>query len=151
MTRRYRLRTFTVPAAHEGQPAAGKVSDPNAAVAILRAIFAELDQDRENFVLLALDAQNNARGFKVCSTGTQTATLADAKGIFRDALALGAASIVISHNHPSGDPTPSRADITLTKQLADAGRLLELPVHDHIILGFGDRFVSFAQTGQGGL
>jgi DNA repair protein RadC len=147
MTRRYRLKTFTVPAAHEGRPATKRLQDPAAAAVLLREIFAELDQDREHFVIIALDAQNNARGFKVCSTGTQTATLADAKGIFRDALALGAASLILAHNHPSGDPTPSREDLRLTKQLVDGGKLLELPIHDHIILGAGERFTSLAQTG----
>jgi DNA repair protein RadC len=66
----------------------------------------------------------------------------------RPALREGAASLVLIHNHPSGDPTPSREDIRLTRQLVDAGRLLDLPVHDHVIVGNGPgAWVSFTERG----
>jgi DNA repair protein RadC len=58
-----------------------------------------------------------------------------------------AASIILLHNHPSGDPTPSREDLRLTKQLVECARLLDLPIHDHVIIG-RERFISFAQLGK---
>jgi DNA repair protein RadC len=63
---------------------------------------------------------------------------------------MGVASIILVHNHPSGDPTPSREDLRLTRQLSEAGKLLDVPVHDHVILGTGldsAAWVSFADRG----
>jgi DNA repair protein RadC len=64
------------------------------------------------------------------------------------ALREGAASVILVHNHPSGDPSPSREDVRLTRQLADGARLLDLSIHDHLIIGNGtERWVSFAERG----
>jgi DNA repair protein RadC len=60
---------------------------------------------------------------------------------------MGVASIILVHNHPSGEPAPSREDLRLTKQLVEAGKLLDITVHDHVILGTGDAYVSFADRG----
>jgi DNA repair protein RadC len=65
------------------------------------------------------------------------------------ALREGAASIILVHNHPSGDPTPSREDVRLTRQIADAARLLDLNLHDHLIIGNGtEAWVSLAERGH---
>jgi DNA repair protein RadC len=88
------------------------------------------------------------RGYKVVATGGQAATTVDAKTLFRDALLLGAAAVVLAHNHPSGDPTPSRDDLRLTRQLTEAGKLLDIRVHDHLVLGAGARYVSLASLGR---
>jgi DNA repair protein RadC len=61
-------------------------------------------------------------------------------------IAANAASVILCHNHPSGDPTPSSDDRRVTTQLVAAGRLLDIPVHDHVIIGDG-RYVSFAESG----
>ena len=61
-------------------------------------------------------------------------------------IALGATALILVHNHPSGDPTPSSEDRMVTEQLVAAGRLLDIPVHDHVIVGRG-RYVSFAEAG----
>jgi DNA repair protein RadC len=66
--------------------------------------------------------------------------------VFREAIAERAAAIILVHNHPSGDPTPSPDDRQVTRQLVEAGRLLDIPVHDHVIIGRG-RYVSFAESG----
>src|SRR5437773_692852 len=66
--------------------------------------------------------------------------------VFRAAIAEAAAGIIVVHNHPSGDPTPSADDRAVTRQLVDAGRLLDLPVYDHVVVA-GDRYVSFAEAG----
>jgi DNA repair protein RadC len=142
---RYRLKTFTVDAAHE--PAA-VCSQPEQAAALIREILATLDGDREHFILVTLDAQNNVRGFKVVSTGTTTASLCSPRNLFRDALALGAVGMIVGHNHPSGDPTPSREDLALTRKLREAADLLDIRFHDHIIVGGAERFVSLAALGE---
>ena len=85
------------------------------------------------------------------SVGTCSSTLVNAAGVFGPALRLlGVASVILVHNHPSGDATPSREDLRLTRQLADAGKLLEIHVHDHLILGDGEaaRWVSLAERGE---
>ena len=60
---------------------------------------------------------------------------------------MGVASIILVHNHPSGEPTPSREDLRLTKQLVEAGQLLDITVHDHVIVGAAGAYVSFADRG----
>lgn len=142
---RYRLRTVTLKL---GEPPAATVSSPENALAFLLPIFADLDEDREHVVLLALDSQNHVRGYKVVATGGQSASIVDAKTLFRDALLLGAAAIVIAHNHPSGDPAPSADDLRLTRRLSEAGKMLDLRVHDHMILGDRGRYLSLAARGQ---
>jgi DNA repair protein RadC len=81
----------------------------------------------------------------VVSRGTQV----DAKVLFRTLLVMGATRFILSHNHPSGNATPSKDDIVLTNQLCEAARLLELDCLDHLIVGDGTgQIVSFAETGR---
>jgi DNA repair protein RadC len=69
--------------------------------------------------------------------------------VFRLAVAMGATSLVVAHNHPSGVLTPSAEDKAVTRQLVSAGRLLDIPVHDHLIVGLTpDEYYSFAESGQ---
>jgi DNA repair protein RadC len=68
--------------------------------------------------------------------------------LFRDAVRLNAAAIVLVHNHPSGDPTPSAADIAMTKGMIQAGKLLDIDVNDHMVIG-GGRYVSLRAAGLG--
>jgi DNA repair protein RadC len=82
------------------------------------------------------------------SVGTQSASLVHPREVLGPALREGAASLIPVHNHPSGDPTPSREDLRLTRQLADGATLLDLRLHDHIIVGNGtEHWVSLAQRG----
>jgi DNA repair protein RadC len=141
----YRIRTHSI-RLRVAEPL-GTASSPLEAVTILRAIFATLDADREHFVILALDAQNHVLGFKVVATGGATSTNVDAKTLFRDALLLGAVSLILAHNHPSGDPRPSRDDIALTRKLVDGGKLLDIVVRDHIVVGAGSAYVSLQERG----
>src|SRR6059036_3225856 len=78
--------------------------------------------------------------------GILNSSLVHPREVFRAAIAEAAAGIIVVHNHPSGDPTPSADDRAVTRQLVDAGRLLDLPVYGHVIVG-GDRYVSFAEAG----
>lgn len=140
----YTLRTVRIAAVAE---AIGSAGGPDEALGVLRAVFATLDADREHFVILALDAKNAVRGFKTCATGGQSMSCIDPKTLFRDALALGAAALIVAHNHPSGDPAPSPEDKATTKQLCEGGALLGMPIRDHIVLGDGGRYFSFRREG----
>lgn len=96
----------------------------------------------ERFGLLALNAKGELLAERILSQGTATSTLISPREFFREALRYGASSALAFHNHPSGDPTPSREDALLTKRLRAAGENLGVPLADHLILG-QDRYHSF--------
>src|SRR5689334_11270796 len=100
----------------------------------------------EEFHLLALDSQAQVLRDVLVTRGLLNSSLVHPREVFRAAIAEAAAGIIVVHNHPSGDPTPSAEDRAVTQQLSAAGRLLDLPLYDHVIIA-GDRFVSFACAG----
>ncbi|MBI4611925.1 MAG: DNA repair protein RadC [Candidatus Rokubacteria bacterium] len=101
---------------------------------------------KEVFRAALLDAQNGLLRDVVVSEGTLSASLVHPREVFKPAILESAAAVILVHNHPSGDPTPSKEDLRLTRQLVECGRLLDLKVHDHVVIGLG-RFVSLAQRG----
>ena len=109
------------------------VSSPEDAAAVMREDMRSLD--REEFRVLLLNTKNGL--IKKCevSRGSLNASIVEPREVFKDAIAASAASMILVHNHPSGDPTPSSEDITVTKRLVKAGDLLNIAVLDHIILG----------------
>jgi len=114
------------------------------AYAILRKIIE--DQPQEVFCALMLDGKHRVSGFVEVSRGTLTSSLVHPREVFGPAIRMGAASIIVAHNHPSGDPEPSTEDIAVTKRLRDAGEILGIQVLDHIIVGH-DSFVSLHERG----
>jgi DNA repair protein RadC len=116
-------------------------------VRVARPIFAELDADKEHFLLLAINNKNRINGYKVISTGTLTASLIRPGDVYRAALHLAAAAVVFVHNHPSGDPMPSQEDQEITRRLKECGEMLAIRVLDHVILG-ADRYYSFRIEGS---
>jgi DNA repair protein RadC len=100
----------------------------------------------EEFRLLALDTQHRVVRELLITRGLLDSSLVHPREVFRAAIAEAAAGIVVLHNHPSGNPAPSADDRTITRQLVEAGRLLDIPVYDHVIVG-GDRYFSFAEAG----
>lgn len=92
-------------------------------------------EDREQFRILFLDKKNQMIADEVQQTGTVDHTPVYPREVVKRALELSATAVILVHNHPSGDPTPSRADITMTKQVIDAATPLGIAVHDHIIIG----------------
>ena len=100
----------------------------------------------EEFHVAILDAQHRLERDVLITRGLLNSSLVHPREVFREAIAERAAAVILVHNHPSGDPTPSAEDKLVTQQLVAAGRLLDIPVHDHIIVGRG-RYVSFAETG----
>ena len=91
--------------------------------------------DREQFRILFLDKKNTLIADELQQTGTVDHTPVYPREVVRRALELSATALILVHNHPSGDPTPSRADIAMTKTIADAARPLGIVIHDHIIVG----------------
>jgi len=123
------------------------LNDPNAVAHLARQIIT--DDAKEHFWMLLLDAQNGLVAAHHVSTGTLSASLVHPREVFGPALrVLGVASVVLIHNRPSGDATPSCEDLRLTRQLVEAGKLLDIRVHDHVIIGTGNQgHTSPAATG----
>jgi DNA repair protein RadC len=124
------------------------ISAPDDAATILRALIA--DDAREHFVILMLDAQNRLVASHEVSVGTLSSSLVHPREVFGPAMRImGVASLILCHNHPSGDCAPSREDLRLTRQLVEAGKLLEIRIHDHLIIAHNPPdHVSLASRGQ---
>ena len=101
---------------------------------------------KEVFRVALLDAQNGLLRDVVISEGTLSASLVHPREVFKPAILESAASLILLHNHPSGDPTPSREDLRLTRQLVECAELLDMRIHDHVIIGRA-QFISLAQRG----
>ncbi len=114
---------------------------------LVAAYYAPMeDLRKEVFRVALLDSQNGLVKDVRISEGTLSASLVHPREVFKEAITESAASLILVHNHPSGDPTPSREDLQLTRQLVECGKLLQLRVHDHVIIGRG-RYVSLAERG----
>jgi DNA repair protein RadC len=130
--------------AREERPPVVRIREPDDVARLFRGRLRDLQV--EEFHLLALDSQSQILREVLVTRGLLNSSLVHPREVFRAAIAEAAAGIIVVHNHPSGDPTPSAEDRAVTQQLAAAGRLLDLPLYDHVIIA-GDRFVSFACAG----
>jgi DNA repair protein RadC len=128
----------------ETRPALPRIRSPEDVVRVVGARLRDLPV--EEFHLLALDSQSQVTRDVLITRGLLNSSLVHPREVFRAAIAEAAAGIILVHNHPSGDPTPSADDQAVTRQLVAAGELLDLPVYDHVIVA-GDRFTSFATRG----
>ena len=126
--------------------AAGAI-DTRARGAIVARAFIPAGDEREHFLALCLCGHSRIKGVAVVSVGTLSASLVHTREVFRPAIVAGAAAVVLAHNHPSGDCTPSAEDKEATRRMVKAGELLGVPVLDHVILGAGKTFFSFKDRG----
>ncbi len=113
------------------------MSSPEKVYTILKPIC---PPDKEAFFLLSLNTQNGIIAIRTISIGSLNANIVHPREVFRAALIDDAAFIIVAHNHPSGDPTPSREDIEITKKLAETGKIMGIDVLDHVIIGDGRHF-----------
>ena len=100
----------------------------------------------EHFRVILLDTRNQVLSTKDISIGSLNASIVHPRETFKVAIAHSAAAIILAHNHPSGDPTPSKEDLALTARMVQAGELLGIPIFDHLIIGDG-RFLSLKEKG----
>lgn len=101
---------------------------------------------KEHFCVLLMNIKNHILSMPTISVGSLTASVVHPREVFREAVQQTAASIILVHNHPSGDPSPSNEDISTTERLVKAGKLMDIPVLDHIIVG-DNRYISMKETG----
>lgn len=122
-----------------------KISSPTDVRDYIEQVFNLSSQAEEVFVLLVLDTKNNVIGAFEVSRGCLNASIVHPREVFKRALLLNGASIIIAHNHPSGDPTPSKDDVDITRRLVDGGDILGINVLDHIIVGDNGRYRSLKE------
>ena len=104
------------------------------------------DEKKEHFAILLLNTKNHIIGLRDISIGSLTASIVHPREVFKEAALQSAAAIILLHNHPSGDPSPSREDISVTQRMVKAGKIMDIPVLDHVILGDG-RWMSLKEKG----
>lgn len=128
----------------EQRPAVVRIREPEDVMGLMGPRLRDLPV--EEFHLLALDSQSQVLRDVLVTRGLLNSSLVHPREVFRPAIAEAAAGVIVVHNHPSGDPTPSPEDVAVTRQLAAAGQVLDVPLYDHVVVG-GDRFVSLAAAG----
>ena len=111
-----------------------KVNSPQSAKALFEKLEFFVNSDREMFLVASLNTKNEPTQIEVISVGSLNASIVHPREVFKSAIISNAASIICAHNHPSGDLTPSKEDIEVTKRLVEAGKLLGIDVLDHIIM-----------------
>lgn len=125
----------------------GKVTSSKKASKLINKIFNMDSQPSEIFVMLALDVQKKPTGCFLISQGTINSTISSPRDIFQRALLVNAHSIIVAHNHPSGEVEPSPEDIRITQRLTEAGKLMEIELIDHLIIGEEGKYYSFLENG----
>ncbi len=103
-------------------------------------------QKKEHLKSLLLDTKNRVLAIRTVSIGDLSSSIVHPREVFKDAVIASAASVIVAHNHPSGDPTPSAEDVAVTKRLIQAGEIMGIDLLDHIVLGDGT-FVSLKERG----
>jgi len=121
------------------------VSTPRECAAVLTTLLE--DEPAEVFAILCLTTKHRVIAYHEVSRGTLDTTLVHPREVFKAALLANAAAIILAHNHPSGDPTPSGDDFALTRRLQHAGNLVGIEILDHVVVG-DRRYVSFKEIGR---
>lgn len=121
------------------------ISTPLDGAKIIKAYIG--NSDREHFVIACLDTRNNITAIHTVSIGTINETSVHPREVFKIAILANSASIIIAHNHPSGDTSPSEEDVEVTKRIVYAGKILGIEVLDHIVIGDDEEYTSFKESG----
>jgi DNA repair protein RadC len=123
-----------------------QIRSPTDAARLLMAEMAHLDQEHLRTVLL--DTKNRVQIVHTVYVGSLNSAIIRVGEVFKEAVRRNSAALIVAHNHPSGDPTPSSEDLLVTRQIVDAGKLLDVEVLDHLVIGQG-RYVSMRERGLG--
>ncbi|EMI14520.1 dna repair protein [Bacillus stratosphericus LAMA 585] len=121
-----------------------RISSPEDSYELLKE-FLE-DKDREHFIVVSLDTKNQPVSINVCHIGSLNMSLVSPREVMKSAILSSAASVIVAHNHPSGDTKPSREDVDVTKRLTEAGKLMGIELLDHLIIGEG-KYTSLKEKG----
>lgn len=122
-----------------------KITEPIDGANLLRKFLDGID--REEVIVISLDTKNYTNNVNVCSRGSLNSSIVHPREVFKTAILSNAASIIIGHNHPSGDTQPSKEDISITKRIKESGEILGIKLIDHIIIGTNGRFSSLKERG----
>jgi len=147
MARQYAIPAYRISLVKDGSVRIDErpqVRSSNDAYEAVRDWF--LDKDREEFVVIMLNVKNKIIGISSISVGSLTSSLVHPREVFKPLILHNAAAVILSHNHPSGDPTPSQDDINITSRLKEIGEIMGIKILDHIIVGDG-KFISFLDDG----
>jgi len=126
------------------------LDSPEKAAKVLREFFEakELDPNKEHFFALLLNRKNKLIGIEVVTIGTATNSLVHPRETFRGAIIAGATAVIVAHNHPSGDTSPSNSDVKVTRTLSEASKIIDIDLLDHIIFSNdSERRYSFSDKG----
>ncbi|WP_092492193.1 RadC family protein [Virgibacillus salinus] len=120
------------------------IQSPEDGYELMKEFLGEVD--REHFLVVCLDTKNQPTSINVCHVGSLNASVVHPREVFKPAILSNAASLIVGHNHPSGQPEPSQEDINVTKRLSESGKIVGIELLDHIILG-DDKFISLKEKG----
>ena len=121
------------------------IKSPDDAATIGREFMRIHEEPEEYMYMICMNTKNKVIGVFEISHGTVNTSVVGTREVFQKALLANAVSVIFMHNHPSGDPTPSREDVEITKRLAEAGKILGVEVLDHIVIG--DKYCSLKEKG----
>lgn len=124
-----------------------KITSSQDAYKVFKKIWSNQIETREEMIVLLLDRSNHVLGYHILSVGGITGTVADLRLLFAVALQSLATSVILSHNHPSGNLSPSQADISLTKKIKEAGEIMNITLLDHLIIT-KEGYASFQDEGH---
>lgn len=143
----YRIPRYKVTLVKEGYISSNekKINNHYVAINVIREHIG--NADRENFIAVLVNTKNVICGINTVSIGTLNSSLVHPREVFKPAVTSNAAAVILAHNHPSDDPTPSEEDREITKRLKDAGEILGITVLDHIIIT-EESYYSFKEEGH---
>lgn len=122
-----------------------KISSPNEAVDLLRSLLE--DCDREKLIVCCLNLKNEPTDISTVSVGSLNSSIVHPREVFKIAIMSNSASIIVAHNHPSGNVEPSKEDINITKRIKESGKILGIEMIDHIIIGSNNNYKSLKEEG----
>lgn len=152
MSKRTIMKTYRVERVRETAKmyelkSGGIVRSPESAEEIFREVFNTDAMTKEHLMLASLNTKNKVEALHIVHIGSLNASIVHPRDVMQLAVLDNAASIILAHNHPSGDPAPSNEDIQVTKRIKDAGKILGIELLDHIILGDFNKSVSLKEKG----